>query len=174
MDSVQTRIQKFVTDNELSSEMVDDIAALFKKCMGDVFNHVVDLPVVETTKVKAPKAEKLESPSIAKNRDDLRNCTKEVLNVYCKDNGLRVGGSKKEVMDRVWRHMDGESSEDDISPRNKTKTKKVVEKHECSCKNVKGTMCAVTAEEEVNGKWYCSRHVKNISKDSKEESEDDE
>ena len=170
MEAVQTRIEKFVSQHELDSDMVDEITKLFKKSIGDLFNHVMDIPHEEISKTKAPKAEKLETPTTAKNRDDLRNCTKEVMNEYCKTNGLRVGGTKKEVMDRVWRHIEGESSDDDISPRGKAKKeKKVVEKHECSCKNAKGSMCQITAEEEVKGKWYCSRHVKNISVESEDE-----
>ena len=173
MDAIETRIKKFVAKHELSDDMVDEITTLFKKSIGDLFGHVMDLPLVETTKEKAPKAEKLDKPTIAKTRDDLRNCTKETLNEYCKENGLRVGGNKKEVMDRVWRHIDGESSEDDISPRGKAKkAKAVVEKHECCCKNAKGTMCQITADEEVNGKWYCSRHVKTAP--PKEDSSDDD
>ena len=175
MDAMATRIQKFVTKHELDQDMVDEITTLFKKSIGDLFNHVMDLPLAETTKEKAPKTEKLDTPKIAKTRDDLRNCTKETLNEYCKENGLRVGGNKKEVMDRVWRHMEGESSDDDISPRSKAKkAKAVVEKHECSCKNAKGTMCQITADEEVNGKWYCSRHVKNVVKEAPGSSSDEE
>jgi superfamily II DNA or RNA helicase len=126
------------------------------------------------------KQEKLEEPSKAKVRDDLRNCTKEVLNSFCKENGLRVGGTKKEVMDRVWRFIQEESSDEDISPRSekKKKEKKVVEKHECCGKTAKGSECQVIAEDEpISGKYYCWRHAKSaladVKKSEESESESD-
>ena len=171
MSTMQSRIEKFIKTHELSEDMSEELTTLVKKCIGDLFEHVKDKEIPETvTKVKEPKepkepkevVEKLDDPNDAKDRDDLRNCTKEVLNQYCKDKGLRVGGNKKDVMDRVWRNIQGDSSDDDISPRSKPKPtkKEKAEKHTCSCKLANGSMCQTTAEGEVNSTWYCWRHIK--------------
>ena len=165
MSSITARIEKFISDHELDLE-VADLNDLFKQCFSDLYESVKDTPV-NTTKEKQTK---LEEPAKAQERDDLRNCTKEVLNSFCKENGLRVGGTKKEVMDRVWRFIQEESSDDDISPRSekKKKEKKVVEKIECCGKTAKGTVCNVPAENEpIGGKCYCWRHAKSALADLK-------
>jgi hypothetical protein len=83
-------------------------------------------------------------------------------------------------MDRVWRHLQDESSDEDISPRSekKKKEKKVPEKIECSGVTAKGTPCNVPAEnEKIGGKCYCWRHAKVAiaeQKKSESEEEDDE
>ena len=169
--SITARLEKFISDHELDLE-VADLNDLFKKCFCDLYESVKDAPVNTTTK---EKQEKLDEPAKAQTRDDLRNCTKEVLNSFCKENGLRVGGTKKEVMDRVWRFTQDESSDDDISPRSekKKKEKKVVEKIECCGKTAKGTPCNVPAEDEkIGGKCYCWRHAKNALADLKKVAEE--
>ena len=165
MSSITARLEKFIADHELDLE-VSDLDTLIKKCIGDLYENVKDVAVNATKE----KQEKLEEPAKAQERDDLRNCTKEVLNSFCKENGLRVGGTKKEVMDRVWRFIQEESSDDDISPRSekKKKEKKVVEKIECCGKTAKGTVCNVPAENEpIGGKCYCWRHAKSALADLK-------
>ena len=174
------RIEKFVTKHELDSDAAEGLEKLIKLCIGDLYEHVKDVPV-QTTAVKE-KSEKFDNPLKAQHRDDLRNCTKEVLNTFCKENGLRVGGTKKEVMDRVWRFTQDESSDEDISPRSekKKKEKKVPEKIECCGTTAKGTPCNVPAEnEQIGGKCYCWRHAKTAlaerkKEESEEESEEDE
>ena len=177
MSSINARIEKFIADHELDVS-TEDLEKLVKGCIRDLYEHVKDVPVPTAVK---EKTEKLENPSLAQTRDDLRNSTKEVLNAFCKENGLRVGGTKKEVMDRVWRFTQEESSEEDISPRSekKKKEKKVPEKLECCGKTAKGTPCAVPAEEEkIGGKCYCWRHAKvaltELKESKKEESDSDE
>jgi hypothetical protein len=176
MASIMNRIEKFIADHELDSDISEDLEKLVKRCIGDLYEHVKDVPV-QVTAVKE-KSEKLDNPSGAQQRDDLRNCTKEVLNAFCKENGLRVGGTKKEVMDRVWRHLQDESSDEDISPRSekKKKEKKVPEKIECCGTTAKGTPCNVPAEnEKIGGKCYCWRHAKvALTELKKEESEEED
>ncbi len=172
--SIMNRIEKFITEHELDSDISEDLEKLVKRCIGDLYEHVKDVPVQNT--VIKEKSEKLSDPSGAQQRDDLRNCTKEVLNAFCKENGLRVGGTKKEVMDRVWRFIQEESSDEDISPRSeKKKEKKVPEKIECCGTTAKGTPCNVPAEnEKIGGKCYCWRHAKvAITEQKKEESDED-
>jgi len=113
---------------------------------------------------KVSKENKIEDPTECKNREDLRNCTSLTLNEFCKKQGLRVGGNKTEIMDRVWRYLQGNNSDEDISPRNKPKKdKKINEKHDCYGCTSKGTPCAVAATVEVNGCWFCWRHEENAA-----------
>jgi hypothetical protein len=175
MSSITARIAKFIESHELDNELSDELEKLVKGCIRDLFEHVKDTPTQNTTGVKETK--KLDDPSDAQERDDLRNCTKEVLNAFCKENGLRVGGSKKEVMDRVWRFVKDESSEDDISPRSekKKKVKVVPVKHTCCGTTAKGTACGITAEEDaICGKYYCWRHAKTVLNEQKKSSSDEE
>jgi len=176
MSSITARLEKFIANHELDRD-VADLDTLVKRCIGDLYENVKDVAV----NIPKEKQEKLEEPAKAQHRDDLRNCTKEVLNSFCKENGLRVGGTKKEVMDRVWRFTQDESSDEDISPRSekKKKEKKVVEKHECCGKTAKGSVCQVIAEDEkIGGKFYCWRHAKSaladLKKSADSESESDE
>jgi len=105
------------------------------------------------------KSDKIEDPSECKELNDLRNCTSATLDEFCKKNGIRVGGTKKEKMDRVWRYLQGSNSEEDMSPRGKAKKeKKVNEKHSCYGCTSKGTPCAAAATVEVDGHWFCWRH----------------
>jgi len=105
------------------------------------------------------KSDKIEDPSECKELNDLRNCTSATLDEFCKKNGIRVGGTKKEKMDRVWRYLQGNNSEEDMSPRGKAKKeKKVNEKHSCYGCTSKGTPCAAAATVEVDGHWFCWRH----------------
>ena len=163
MSSITQRIAKFIKQNELESGLSDELEKLVKGCIRDLFEHVKDVPTQTTVK---EKSEKLDDPANATDREQLRNCTKEVLNAFCKENGLRVGGTKKEVMDRVWRHISEESTDEDISPRSDKKKKekiekKVAEKIECAGKTAKGTPCNTPAEnEKIGGKCYCWRHAK--------------
>jgi hypothetical protein len=180
MSCITDRIAKFISENELDTDLTQDLEKLVKGCIRDLFEHVKDVPTQATATKE--KSEKLDDPSGAQQRDDLRNCTKEVLNAFCKENGLRVGGTKKEVMDRVWRHLQDESSEDDISPRSekKKKAKVVAVKHECCGITAKGDSCSIVAEEDkIGGKYYCWRHAKTAlaeasKKKAESESEEDE
>ena len=172
--TINARIEKFIKDNKLSEDISDDLAALVKKCIGDLFDHVKDTPAPVAIK---EKVEKIDEISDAKDRGDLRDITKEKLTAYCKSNGLRVTGSKKDLMDRAWRHVNEESSDEDISPRSvEKKTKSKPEKHACCCKNAKGDTCSITAEDQVNDKWYCWRHIATADKKEpkKEESDSDD
>jgi len=167
MSCITDRIAKFIKQNELESGLSDELEKLVKGCIRDLFEHVKDVPTQTTVK---EKSEKLDDPSNATEREHLRNCTKEVLNAFCKENGLRVGGTKKEVGDRVWRFVSEESTDDDISPRSEKKkaAKPVPVKHECCGTTAKGTACMIVAEEDqIGGKWYCWRHASAAIAESK-------
>lgn len=167
MATIGEVINQFIVEHELDADIYDSMTELFTKCMELHARFVINEPVPEKAKkdsVKASKADKIEDPTVAQSRDELRNCTTGVLNEFCKTTGLKVGGNKKEIMDRVWRHIQGESSDDDKSPKSKPKKVKVVaEKHACFGCNAKGAPCAIAATEEVETQWFCWRHVSEAS-----------
>jgi hypothetical protein len=120
-------------------------------------------PKTKTQKVL--KADKIEDPAVAETREQLNNCTTGVLNEFCKTNNLKVGGNKTQIMDRVWRFMQGETSDDDMSSRNKPKKeKKKTEAHKCSGCNAKGAPCAVAGNEQFGEYYFCWRHIIDAEK----------
>jgi hypothetical protein len=169
MSAMTALFEKFIAKHDLEIS-TDDLDGLCKQVLVMMYDNAKGVPV----SAGKEKSEKLENPAKADDRDDLRNCTKEVLNAFCKENGLRVGGTKKEVMDRAWRFIQDESDEDDISPRAKAKeSKKKVVKKDCCGKTAKGTPCQVNGDEIINGKCYCWRHAKDIATSSKASSKAD-
>jgi len=164
MASVNTRIAKFIADNNLDESISDNLTELVHNCFGDlavlVAKQVKSTTASEKTKAKVPKDDKLENPLDAESHDDLRRCTTVTLNEFCKNNGLKVGGNKKDIIDRAWRFIQGEELPEDKSPR--SKPKKLVaksEKHQCCGSNSKGVACGTSATEQCDGKWFCWRHI---------------
>ncbi len=169
MASIESRIDTFIAEHEIDPLMKDDICELVTGCMNDLFKHVFNQPVPETeAKPKAKKvlkADKVEDPTTCESLEELRNCTTGILNQFCKEKGLKMGGTKKDIMDRVWRFMQGESSDEDKSTRGKGKKEKVVpEKHACSGTNSAGTACGSSGTEEFGGCYFCWRHITDAQK----------
>jgi hypothetical protein len=166
MASIESRIDAFITEHELETSIKDELCVLVTGCMGDLFKHVFTEPVPEATKTKKVlKSEKIEDPTTCETLEELRNCTTGVLNEFCKSHGLKIGGNKKEIMERVWRHIQGESSDDDKSSRSKPKAaKKTVEKHVCGGTNLAGVPCGSAATEEFEGCHFCWHHIKDAQK----------
>jgi hypothetical protein len=164
MSTINDRIQEFITTHELpdTDEFRESLADFVSGCWSDHFKIVMEKAIPDDKPAKGSKVSKenkIEDPTECKSREDLRNCTSGTLNEFCKKQGLRVGGNKTEIMDRVWRYLQGNNSEEDMSPRNKPKKeKKIKEKHDCYGCTSKGTPCAVDATVEVDGCWFCWRH----------------
>ena len=166
MSTINDRIDAFISKFDLKDtpEFREGLGNFVAGCWEDHFKICMDEKIPHNQKNtggggKVSKSDKIEDPSECKEIDDLRNCTSATLDEYCKTHGLRIGGTKKEKMDRVWRHLQGNNSEDDMSPRGKgKKEKKVSEKHSCYGCTSKGTPCAVVATVEVDGQWFCWRH----------------
>ena len=157
-------IDEFITEYELDKELKDPICELFGKCVEALAKHLIkeSIPEVEpkSKAAKVLKADKIEDPATCESYEQLNNCSTGVLNEFCGNNGLKKGGNKKELKDRVWRHLQGTGSDEDKSPRNKPKKeKKVNEKHACSGCNAKGAPCSVAGTEDFNGTWFCWRHI---------------
>lgn len=160
MSSINDRIDAFIAKFDLkdTQEFRDGLGNFVAGCWEDHFKLCLNETIPEKAS-KVTKSDKIEDPSECKELNDLRNCTSATLDEFCKKNGIRVGGTKKEKMDRVWRYLQGSNSEEDMSPRGKAKKeKKVNEKHSCYGCTSKGTPCAAAATVEVDGHWFCWRH----------------
>jgi hypothetical protein len=171
MSSLEAIVDDFITEHELDSDMKDPLCNLINKSMEGLFKHLYSeqFPEAEAKKEKKTsqkvlKADKLEDPSTAESEEQLKNCTTGVLNQFCRDNSLKVGGNKAEIVVRVWRFLQGTSSDEDLSNRNKPKKeKKGAEKHVCSGLSAKGAPCSVGAgaDGEYKGYWFCWHHIKD-------------
>jgi hypothetical protein len=165
MSSIQSMITAFSSEHDLSEAAQAQLIELVNNCFHGYVSHMVKevlstpLPGAKEKSIKSSKTESLDNPADAAEFDDLRKCKSTVLDDFCKEKLLRVGGTKKEKMDRVWRFLQGTSTEEDRSPR---KTKKVAvkkEAHVCSGCSKKNKPCGIAATEEYEGCWYCWHHV---------------
>ena len=167
---MQTRINEFIATNSLDESVSESLIELVNGCFSDYVSHMSkewvkdSVPTKPSKKAAATKSEKLESVADAESMEQLKSasCTSAMLNDYCRENKLRIGGSKNDVASRVWRHLHDEQTDDDVSPR--SKPKKVVakkEKHQCFSCNAKGQPCGIAADNEFEGEWFCYRHIDN-------------
>ena len=165
MSSIQSMITAFSTEHNLTEDAQTKLIDMVNNCFHHYVSHmskewlVAPVGAAKEKSIKSSKTEALENPADAAEFDDLRRCKSTVLDEFCKEKQLRVGGTKKEKMDRVWRFLQGTSTEEDKSPR---KTKKVVvkkEAHTCSGCSKKNKPCGIAATEEYDGKWFCWHHV---------------
>ena len=168
---MQIEIDQFIADNNLDASVSDSLIELVNKCFTKYVTQMssewlqAEAPVPAkkgTAKKGTSKAEKLESVDEAESLEQLVStaCTTTILNDYCRENGLRIGGNKKEIAARVWRHKTDETLDDDISPR--SKPKKVVAKkevHQCFACNAKGQPCGLAADNLHESEWFCFRHI---------------
>jgi len=171
MSSLEAIVDDFITEHELDSEMKEPLCNLINKSMEGLFKHLYSEQFPETdpkkekkASQKVLKADKLDDPTAAESEEQLKNCTTSVLNQFCRDNNLKVGGNKAEITTRVWRFLQGTGSDEDLSNRNKPKKeKKGAEKHICSGLSAKGVPCSVGAgsDGEYKGYWFCWHHIKD-------------
>ena len=175
MATVHDIINEFISEYELTDELSEPLSDLMSKCFAKYASIMAKEWNGTTSGIKV-KVEKLEDPALAQSLEQLtKNCTSVVLNEFCRNNGLRVGGNKSDICSRVWRKLQGESSSEDESPRNKPKkSKKTSEKHKCSACTSKGLPCGSSATEQVGELWYCLRHISAASTSEVVEVEVDE
>lgn len=168
MSSIENIIDTFIEQHGLDTdEIKEPIIDLVNKCIEGIFKHIFSdkipeaaAPAPKAKSQKVLKADKIEDPSTVETQDQLNNCTTGVLNQFCKENNIKVGGNKSVLIERVWRFLQGETSEDDKSSRTKPKTtKKGAEQHQCCGSNAKGLPCGVGASKEHNDMWFCWRHI---------------
>jgi hypothetical protein len=168
MSSIDAIVDSFILENDLDDSIKPSLEGLINKCFEGVFKHFYNLPIPESGSTSKPKAnkvlksEKIEDPAECQSRDQLHCCTTVSLSAFCKNNGLKVGGNKTDVIDRVWRFLQGNTSAEDKSPRGTgAKAKKVAEKHICSGCNAKGEKCGVAGTErwKESDYWFCWQHI---------------
>jgi hypothetical protein len=156
---------------ELNKEYLID---LFNKIDTARFHLLLDKPIV--SKKKSSKTDntdtKTYNPVDAETIDDLSKCNMKVLTEFSRENEIKIGGTKKDVVERIWRFLQGEASDDDKSP--KARVKKEIpkkENHACCGVNSKGEACGTGATEFKFDKWYCWRHIAFVTEPSTEEPE---
>jgi hypothetical protein len=169
MANMEDRIDSFIAENGLDENAKDAVIELVNGCFTDYISHMatewLKNPVDNKSKKNITKSKKakLEDPTVAEAIDDLMNCTTAILTEYCKNNNLKVGGTKTDLSGRVWRHIQGESSDEDTKKSSKdsknSKSKKEV--HSCFACNSKGAPCGLSATEEYSGHWFCFHHIDN-------------
>ena len=175
-------IDAFISENSLDEEIKDSLIELVQRCMVGVVGAMskewlgASVSAKSEKSTRTSKNPKLENPADAESIDDLEYCTSAIMNLFCKEKGLKVGGNKKEIKERVWRFIEGNSSDEDKSSRGKAK-KEVPKKeiHQCCCLNKQNQPCKVSATEEFGDDWYCFLHIKTAktTKESSSESESD-
>ena len=169
---MEDRIDSFIAENGLDENAKDAVIELVNGCFTDYIAHMaaewLKNPVDNKSKKNITKSKKakLEDPTVAQSIDDLMNCTTAILTEYCKNNKLKVGGTKTDLSGRVWRHIQGESSDEDTKNTKKaskdskdSKSKKEI--HSCFACNSKGAPCGLSATEEYSGHWFCFHHIDN-------------
>ena len=165
--TMETRIDSFISEHSLGESIKDELCALISGCFDDMFKHLMNVPVPETTAVKKSKPVAkvvIEDVSSVESMDQLSNCTTASLSQYCKDNELKVGGNKREVAERIWRHLQGNGSDEDKGRTAKPKKAKLpVEKHECCGRNAAGAPCAIGGQEQYEEHWFCWRHINHAA-----------
>ena len=172
MANMEDRIDSFIAENGLDENAKDAVIELVNGCFTDYISHMatewLKNPIDNKSKKNITKSKKakLEDPTAAESIDDLMNCTTAILTEYCKNNKLKVGGTKTDLSGRVWRHIQGESSDEDTKNTKKSskdskdlKSKKEV--HSCFACNSKGAPCGLSATEEYSGHWFCFHHIDN-------------
>jgi len=172
MANMENRIDSFITENGLDENAKDVVIELVNGCFTDYISHMavewLKNPVDNKSKKNITKSKKakLEDPTVAETIDDLVNCTTAILTEYCKNNKLKVGGTKTDLSGRVWRHIQGESSDEDTkntkkSSKDSKDSKSKKEIHSCFACNSKGAPCGLSATEEYSGHWFCFHHIDN-------------
>jgi hypothetical protein len=170
MANMEDRIDSFIAENGLDENAKDAVIELVNGCFTDYISHMakewLKNPVDNKSKKNITKSKKakFEDPTAAESIDDLMNCTTAILTEYCKNNKLKVGGTKTDLSGRVWRHIQGESSDEDTKNTKKSskdskdlKSKKEI--HSCFACNSKGAPCGLSATEEYSGHWFCFHHI---------------
>jgi hypothetical protein len=128
----------------------------------------------------------LENPADATSLSQLEECTVQVLSKFCKEHSLKVGGKKESLSLRVWRFLQGETSDEDRSSVKGSKDPKEPKKNPKNPKNPidpcfacqgmtkSGTQCILAGTKELaEGQWYCFRHYPKSSKEQQESGDED-
>ena len=166
MANIETRVNKFIADNGIDESFKDELINFVNGCFTDYVSNISKNWLKSTVVTKRPekvsKKDKLEDPSDATTIDDLNNCTSVILNEYCKKNSIKVGGNKKEIKERVWKHLQGEPTDSSVVSKKSSGTKKGKNiAHACIANNNSGNPCGLSASQQFGGEWFCFKHIDN-------------
>ena len=188
MDSiVDTFLEKYslAADPGAKDSMIDTINSCFKVYAEYMSKDLLAVKEPKAKAAKTAKAEKtessakaakaakterkvLENPAEATSMDALNGCTIQILAKWCKDHEMKVGGKKEEVVARVWRHLQGETSDEDKTPkaRPRKKSAESAATHVCCGVTKAGKPCVLAGTTCVDDKWLCFRHNPENSKET--------
>jgi hypothetical protein len=191
-----------LTDPGAKDSLIEVINSCFKVYAQYMSKELLDSNTTQK-KPKEPKEPKkkpkesgmaaLENPADATSLSQLEECTVQVLSKFCKERSLKVGGKKESLSLRVWRFLQGETSDEDRSsvkgskessspkepkknPKNTKNTKNPIDPcFACQGMTKSGTQCVLAGTKELaEGQWYCFRHYpKQGQQESGEEDSDD-
>jgi hypothetical protein len=173
-----------LTDPGAKDSLIEVINSCFKVYAQYMSKELLDsnTPKESQKKPKEPKKPKkesgvaaLENPADATSLSQLEECTVQVLSKFCKEHSLKVGGKKESLSLRVWRFLQGETSDEDRSSvkgsKDSSKESKESKKNPKTPKNSidpcfacqgmtkSGTQCILAGTKELaEGQWYCFRH----------------
>ena len=188
MDSiVDTFLEKYslAADPGAKDSMIDTINSCFKVYAEYMSKDLLAVKEPRAKAAKTAKADKaessakpakaakadrkvLENPAEATSMDALNGCTIQILAKWCKDHEMKVGGKKEEVVARVWRHLQGETSDEDKTPkaRPRKKSAESAATHVCCGVTKAGKPCVLAGTSCVDDKWLCFRHNPELSKET--------
>jgi len=181
MATMETIVDEFIAKYKLNEQAKDDCIEVINNCFKAYVDHMhrefITTPVPSSTttvtkksKVTAPK-ESFENPAEAESVEQLQKCTIQVLAKFCKEKELKIGGKKDEVVVRVWRFLQGESSDEDRTPKNRPKKKPANELRVCCGITKSNEKCVIAGTEQGRyGEWYCWRHFEKSKTATTDES----
>ena len=117
-----------LADNEDAKEqLIVVINDCFKAYVDHMHHEFLTTPApavsaktsTKTAASSKPAAAAVSAPDECTTKEQLTKCTITTLTTFCKERQLKVGGKKDEVVDRVWRHLQGESSDEDHNPKSR-------------------------------------------------------
>ena len=172
---VDNYLAKWKLDDSDSDQAKEDLIVVINDCFKDYVDHLHREFYKVVPPTEPPKTGKkskntpivLENPAEAESLVDLGRCTVTSLSNFCKTNKLKVGGKKEEITARVWRFLQGETSDEDKSMKSKSATTTKGKKsdtsptHVCEAVTKAGKECNLSCSDQcpTTGKWLCFRHL---------------
>lgn len=133
MSAMESIVDTYLTNHGLADndDAKEQLIVVINDCFKAYVDHmhreflttppppVVNKPASSKGVNKPAPAPTALAPDECTTKDQLTKCTITTLTTFCKERQLKVGGKKDEVVDRVWRHLQGESSDEDHNPKSR-------------------------------------------------------
>jgi len=182
MATMETIVDEFISKYKLNEQAKDDCINVINNCFKAYVDHMhrefittaipgTDTSVAKKTKANTGSKESFDNPAEAESVEQLQKCTIQVLGKFCKEKQLKIGGKKDEVVNRVWRFLQGESSDEDRTPKNRPKKKPATDFNVCCGLTKSNEKCVIAGTDQgQDGKWYCWRHIEKTKPATTDES----